>query len=66
MPGLCIRGNVKHLVSSEIISINDFDIIYLLLLLLYKFVMRTMVDRKVESEGQIKTLDGTKHIGLAQ
>ena len=36
-----------------------------LILLLYKFIMRTMVDRKVESEAQIIMLDGTKPIGLA-
>ena len=36
------------------------------ILLLYKFVMRTMVDRKVESEAQIITLDGIKSIGLAE
>ena len=32
---------------------NNSHLLLLLLLLLYKFVMRTMVDRKVESETQI-------------
>ena len=38
---------------------------YYNLLLLYRFVMRTMVDLKVESEAQIITLVDIKPIGLA-
>ena len=42
------------------------NFIIIILLLLYKFLMHTMVDRKVVSEAQIITLDGTKPIGLAE
>ena len=38
----------------------------LLLLLLYKLIMHTMVDQKVQSELQIITLDGIKPIALAE
>ena len=41
-------------------------VLIIIILLLYKFIMRTMVDQKVELRRRLKTLDGTGPIGLAE